>query len=104
MFCNKIRKDETERGNEAMSELAVTPRTKLKRRRERGSFDRDTVNAILDEGFVCHLSFVHAGKACLIPTVYARGGDFVILHGSNANRGMRALLEPGNEACISVTH
>jgi nitroimidazol reductase NimA-like FMN-containing flavoprotein (pyridoxamine 5'-phosphate oxidase superfamily) len=87
-----------------MSQLAVTPRTKLKRRKQRGSFDRDTANAILDEGFVCHVSFMHAGKACLIPTVYARAGDFVILHGSNANRAFRALLQPGNDACISVTH
>lgn len=87
-----------------MSELAVTPRTKLKRRQERGSFDRDTVNAILDEGFVCQLGFSHAGKACVIPTVYARGGDWLILHGATSNRALRALLLSGNDACISVTH
>ena len=58
-----------------MSELAVTPRTKLKRRHQRGSFDRDTVNAILDEGFLCHVAFALDGKACVIPTVYARSGD-----------------------------
>ena len=87
-----------------MSELTITPRTKLKRRPQRGSFDRGTANAILDEGFVCHVGFVHAGKACVIPTVYARSGDFVILHGSSANRAFRALLQPGNDACITVTH
>jgi len=87
-----------------MSELAVTPRTTLKRRRQRGSFDRDTVNAILDEGFVCHVGFSHAGKACVIPTVYARSGDWLILHGASANRAFRALLEPGNDACVAVTH
>jgi uncharacterized protein len=87
-----------------VSQLAVTPRTKLKRRSQRGSFDRAVVDAILDEGFVCQLSFVHEGKACLIPTVYARGGDFVFLHGAMANRAFRALLVPGNHACVSVTH
>lgn len=87
-----------------MSELAVTPRTRLKRRHQRGSFDRDAVNAILDEGFLCHVAFMHGGKACVIPTVYARAGDFVLLHGAMANRAYRALLEPGNEACLSVTH
>jgi hypothetical protein len=87
-----------------MSELAVTPRTKLKRRHQRGSFDRDAVNAILDEGFLCHLGFMHAGKACVIPTVYARAGDFVILHGATSNRAYRSLREPGNDACITVTH
>lgn len=87
-----------------MSELAVTPRTKLKRLHQRGSFDRDAVNAILDEGFLCHIGFVHAGKACVIPTVYARAGDGVILHGATSNRALRSLREPGNDACISVTH
>ncbi|MFI5316065.1 MAG: pyridoxamine 5'-phosphate oxidase family protein [Myxococcota bacterium] len=87
-----------------MSELAVTPRTKLKRLRQRGSFDRDTVNAILDEGFLCHVGFMHGGKACVIPTVYARAGDSLILHGATSNRALRSLREPGNDACISVTH
>ncbi len=87
-----------------MSELTVTPRSKLKRRRQRGSFDRDTANAILDEGFLCHVGFSHAGKACVIPTVYARAGNWLILHGATSNRAFRALLEPGNDACVSVTH
>jgi len=87
-----------------MSQLAVTPRTKLKRLPDRGTFDRDVVNAILDEGFVCHVSFLHQGKACLIPTVYARAGDWIVLHGSTANRAFRALRDPGNQACFCVTH
>jgi len=87
-----------------MSELAVTPRTKLKRMPQRGSFDRELVNAILDEGFVCHVSFLFQGKACLIPTVYARAGDWLVLHGATSNRALRALRTPGNDACISVMH
>ena len=87
-----------------MSQLAVTPRTKLKRLPDRGSFDRAVVNAVLDEGFVCHVSFVFQGKACLIPTVYARAGDWLVLHGATSNRALRALRTPGNDACISVTH
>ena len=87
-----------------MTQLAPTSRTKLKRRAQRGSFDRAVVNAILDEGFVCHVSFLHQGKACLIPTVYARAGDWIVLHGSTANRAFRALRDPGNQACFCVTH
>ena len=87
-----------------MTQLAPTPRTKLKRRAQRGSFDREVVNAILDEGFVCSVAFLHDGKPCVIPTLYARGGDFLILHGSPANRMLRSLCEPGHEACISVFH
>jgi uncharacterized protein len=87
-----------------MSQLAVTPRSKLKRKPDRGTFDRAAVNAILDEGFVCHVSFVFQGKACLIPTVYARAGESLILHGATSNRAFRALREPGNHACVAVTH
>jgi uncharacterized protein len=87
-----------------MSQLAVTPRTKLRRMAQRGSFDRELVNDILDEGFVCHVSFLFQGKACLIPTVYARAGDSLVLHGATSNRALRALRTPGNDACISVTH
>jgi nitroimidazol reductase NimA-like FMN-containing flavoprotein (pyridoxamine 5'-phosphate oxidase superfamily) len=87
-----------------MSELAPTPRTRLKRRPQRGRFDRAAIDAILDEGFVCHVGFVHQGKACVVPTVYARAGDWIVIHGAQANRMMRSLCEPGNDACISVTH
>jgi nitroimidazol reductase NimA-like FMN-containing flavoprotein (pyridoxamine 5'-phosphate oxidase superfamily) len=87
-----------------MTQLAPTPRTRLKRRAQRGSFDREVVNAILDEGFVCSVAFLHDGKPCVIPTLYARGGDFLFLHGSPANRMLRSLCEPGHEACISVFH
>jgi len=87
-----------------MSELAPTPRTRLKRRPQRGSFDRAAIDAILDEGFLCHVGFVHQGKACVVPTVYARAGDWIVLHGAQANRMMRSLCEPGNDACVSVTH
>ena len=86
------------------SELAPTPRTRLKRRPQRGSFERAAIDAILDEGFLCHVGFVHQGKACVIPTVYARAGDFLVLHGAQANRMLRALCEPGHDACVSVTH
>ena len=87
-----------------MSELAPTPRTRLKRRPQRGRFDRAAIDAILDEGFVCHVGFVHQGKACVVPTVYARAGDWIVLHGAQANRMMRSLCEPGNDACVTVTH
>jgi hypothetical protein len=86
-----------------MSELPITPRTKLKRRAQRGSYDRAQVDAILDEGLICHVGFVHRGQACAIPTIYARAGDSIFLHGSTANRMLRAVLEPGRETCLCVT-
>jgi len=87
-----------------MAELEPTPRTRLKRRAQRGSYDRAVVDAILDEGFLCHVAFTHQGQPALIPTVYARGGDWLYLHGARANRALNALLEPGRDTCVSVTH
>jgi nitroimidazol reductase NimA-like FMN-containing flavoprotein (pyridoxamine 5'-phosphate oxidase superfamily) len=87
-----------------MAELEPTPRTRLKRRAQRGTYDRAVVDAILDEGFLCHVAFVHQGQPAIIPTVYARGGDWLYLHGARANRALNALLEPGHDASVSVTH
>ena len=69
-----------------MAELTPTPRTRVKRLPQRGSHDREVLNAILDEGFLCHVAFLYEGQARVIPTIYARGGDFLYLHGARANR------------------
>jgi nitroimidazol reductase NimA-like FMN-containing flavoprotein (pyridoxamine 5'-phosphate oxidase superfamily) len=89
---------------EAAAEDAYAPtdRTKFKRLAYRGSYDRATVHAVLDEGFICQVGFVVDGKPFVIPTAYGRVGDRLLLHGSASNRMLRALAG-GAEACISVT-
>jgi uncharacterized protein len=77
-----------------------TERTKLRRLPERGAYDRQTVRAILDEGFVCHVGFVADGQPYVIPTGYARVGDTIYLHGSS---GSRLGLRPGMDVCVTVT-
>jgi nitroimidazol reductase NimA-like FMN-containing flavoprotein (pyridoxamine 5'-phosphate oxidase superfamily) len=77
-------------------------RTKLRRLPARGSNDRETIDAILDEALVCHLGFVHDGRPAVIPTLHARVGDEVFIHGSAASRMLRALAG-GIEACLTVT-
>ena len=79
-----------------------TPRTKLRRLPKRGAHDRPTIDAILDEALVCHLGFVHDGHPAVIPTLHARVGDEVYLHGSSASRMLRTLAT-GVEACLTVT-
>lgn len=82
--------------------LDPTPRTRLKRGAPKGSYDRATIHAILDEGLVCHVAFARGGQAFAIPTTYGRSGDELYLHGSTANRAFRALAG-GAEACVAVT-
>jgi uncharacterized protein len=79
-----------------------TARTKLRRLPARGSHDRETIDAILDEALVCHLGFVHDGRPAVTPTLHARVGDEVFIHGSAASRMLRALAG-GIEACLTVT-
>ena len=82
--------------------LQPSERTRLRRLPDRGSYERETIHAILDEGLVCHLSFAASGQPHVIPTIYARRGDTVFLHGSAASRTLRALKD-GAEACMCVT-
>ena len=79
-----------------------TERTKLKRLPKRGSFDRETVYGILDEGFICHVGFAPEGQPVVIPTGYARDGDKLYIHGSQASRMLRT-LSGGVDACVTVT-
>jgi hypothetical protein len=85
-----------------MDQLPQTSRTTLKRLPRRGSHDRETINRILDEGFICHVGFVIDGQPFVIPTGYARAGDKVFIHGSQASRMLRA-LKAGAGVCVTVT-
>jgi uncharacterized protein len=79
-----------------------TERTKLKRLPKRGHFDRDTVYAILDEGFICHVGFTVDGQPFVIPTGYGRVDDKLYIHGSQASRMLRSLAG-GLDVCVTVT-
>lgn len=84
------------------AEIPVTERTKLRRKPARGVFDREAVYRILDEGFLCHVAFVHDGQPFAIPTAYARIGDEVFIHGSAASRTAKA-LGGAIDVCVTVT-
>ncbi|MGE5125063.1 MAG: pyridoxamine 5'-phosphate oxidase family protein [Betaproteobacteria bacterium] len=79
-----------------------SPRTTVRRLPDRARYDRETIESILDEGFVCHVGFVDGGQPFVIPTAYARIGDRVAVHGSAASRMIRALAG-GAPACLTVT-
>lgn len=85
-----------------MSTLPVTPRTRLVRRAERGSFDRATLNAILDEALICHVGFTVDGQPFVLPTVHVRIGERLYVHGSAGGRMLRTLRQ-GAAVCVTVT-
>jgi uncharacterized protein len=82
---------------------APSARVRLRRKRERGSYERVLIDAILDEGLFAHLGIVGAdGQPFVVPTLHARRGDVVYIHGSPAGRTLRALAA-GAPACLTVS-
>ena len=82
---------------------AVSERVRLRRKRERGRHDRATIDAILDEALIAHLGFVdETGQPYVVPTLHARHGDVVYVHGSSASRALR-VLRAGAPACLTVS-
>ena len=86
-----------------MSQATVPPsRVRVQRLPERGHYDRETIHAILDQAFLCHIGFVADGQPYVIPTGYGRAGDTLYIHGSAASRMLRDLAE-GIPMCVTVT-
>jgi nitroimidazol reductase NimA-like FMN-containing flavoprotein (pyridoxamine 5'-phosphate oxidase superfamily) len=81
---------------------APSPRTRVRRLHERGRYDRETIDAVLDAGLVAHLGFVHDEQPFVVPTLHARVGDRVYVHGSAASRTLKELAA-GIPACLTVT-
>src|SRR5271165_6750317 len=79
-----------------------SPRTRVVREPQRAVYDRDAVNAILDEAFLCHVGFVVDNQPYVIPTSYGRDGNVLYIHGSAASRMLRA-LDQGVRVCVTVT-
>lgn len=78
-------------------------RVRLRRKRERGSHERSVIDAILDEALIAHLGITDAeGQPIVTPTLHARSGDLIYLHGSSASRTLK-LLDQGVPACLTVS-
>lgn len=80
----------------------TAPDTTVRRHPERAAYDRDTIDAILDEGLVGHVSLVSDGQPYVLPMLYARSGDTLYLHGAPASRLLGTLAD-GAPFCLTVT-
>ena len=82
----------------------ATERTRVRRRPQRGVYERDAIAAILDEGLLAHVGFCDApgGAPTVIPTAYGRDGETLYLHGAVAARWTKALATH-DEVCVTVT-
>jgi nitroimidazol reductase NimA-like FMN-containing flavoprotein (pyridoxamine 5'-phosphate oxidase superfamily) len=81
--------------------LGPGPRTRVRRLPTKAAYDSATVEAILDEARFCHVAAIVEGRALTLPTLYAREGRTLYLHGSQSNALMKAVVETG-EVCLSA--
>lgn len=80
----------------------MTEKTTLRRHPERGVEDTEQIHQVLDEGFLCHVAYLVEDRPVVIPTLYARDGNRVILHGSPSSGIVRA-VRAGSPLSIAVT-
>ena len=79
-----------------------TPRTTVARQRDRGRYDRDTINAIIDECLICHVGFTVHDQPYVIPTTHARIDDRLYIHGSVGSRMLKNMKQ-GVPVCVTLT-
>ena len=70
-----------------------TARTAIKRHRDRGSYDRAEIHAVIDEALYCHVAVLAGGHPIALPTAHARIGETLYLHGARSNRMFGLLAE-----------
>jgi nitroimidazol reductase NimA-like FMN-containing flavoprotein (pyridoxamine 5'-phosphate oxidase superfamily) len=89
---------------DAAAGTPATPRTQVHRYPHRAVYERSVINAILDEGIVCHVGLAtDAGYPVVIPLAYGRSVDTLYLHGSAASRLFKGARSEGVEICATVT-
>jgi nitroimidazol reductase NimA-like FMN-containing flavoprotein (pyridoxamine 5'-phosphate oxidase superfamily) len=86
----------------ADEQTAPSSRTRVRRKAERGRYDRASIEAILDEGIVAHVGFAGSDGVCVLPMVYGRVDDRLYLHGAVGNAMLRALSD-GVDVCVTIT-
>jgi len=97
-----INSESSSKSGSLKSDPTPTPRTRIVREPQRAVYDRDAVNQILDEAFLCHVGFLVDGQPFVIPTSFGRDGDVLYIHGSSASRMLRN-LDQGVPVCITIT-
>jgi nitroimidazol reductase NimA-like FMN-containing flavoprotein (pyridoxamine 5'-phosphate oxidase superfamily) len=91
--------------NEPAADTSAAPsqRTRVRRVAQRAHYDAQTLHAILDDAYVCHVAFADEHGVHCIPTACWREGDHLYIHGSNGSRMLR-LAAQGAQVCVTVTH
>ena len=85
-----------------MTEFPQTVQNRVRRMPTRGAYDKATIYPIVDEALICHVGLIEAEQPVVIPTLHARDGDQILLHGATTSRLLR-YAATGAPLCITVT-
>lgn len=86
-----------------MTEFPQTAQNRVRRMPTRGAYDKATIYPIVDEALICHVGLMEEEQPVVIPTLHARDGDQILLHGATTSRLLR-YAATGAPLCITVTH
>lgn len=82
--------------------LNKTDLNRVRRIPERGHYDTATIYPIIDEALICHVGLIDDGQPIVIPTLHARDGDRILLHGAKASRLLKH-VQSGGAVSIAIT-
>jgi nitroimidazol reductase NimA-like FMN-containing flavoprotein (pyridoxamine 5'-phosphate oxidase superfamily) len=85
-----------------MTTFPKTPRNRVKRLPERAAYDKETIYKILDDALICHVGIAVDNQPFVIPTIHARRGDALLLHGATTSRLFNH-IQAGNPICVATT-
>lgn len=86
-----------------MSGFPINDQNRVRRMPKRGAYDKETIYAIVDEALICHVGLIEDERPIVIPTIHARDGDKILLHGASTSRLLKH-VGAGHDICITVTH
>ncbi len=85
-----------------MSTFEVTSQNRVVRVPNRGAYDKEMIYQIIDDAMICHVGLIQDGKPVVIPTLHARDGDNVLLHGATTSRLLK-YAQSGQDICVTIT-
>ena len=85
-----------------MSDFTKTDKNRVRRMPNRGAYDKATIYPIVDGALLCHVGLVRDGEPLVIPTLHARRGDEILLHGATTSHLMQHAAA-GHPLCLTMT-
>lgn len=86
-----------------MTDLPVTPLTRVRRLPQNQVTDRAALYDIIDGALSATLAIVRDGRPVALPVGIGRDGDDVLIHGSTGSDFFRRIAA-GAPVCLTVTH